>query len=163
MSNDKDTPFITSESPSMRRAQHEYQHPSPATDPEVIAALSRIVEREHATAAAYRVGLARVAPAGRLSGTGEVHESRAAALSALIDRLGGVAPRSDEADPRAVPVSAAEIEYLHTPEAITSALARDDAAVAEAYEDALDGLLDDDVQQELQAIRAMTAPFGNHA
>ena len=153
---EKDKPFITGQSPGIMRARDEYKHPSPAPDPEMIAALSRIVEREHAAAAAFRVGLERVAPAGRLTGSGETHEFRAAAVSDLISRLGGAAPAADEADPRSIPVSADEIQYLDKADEITGALDRDEQAVQDAYESALRSELPDDVARELRAIRRMT-------
>lgn len=128
----------------MRRAREEWKHPSETADPDVVAALCRVVEVERAAAAAYRA-------AGRDDDAAR-HEQRAEKVAAIAGDLGAAAPDAAEVDPRVVPVSATEIGYLPDAE-VAAALERDERAVSSAYDAALGRELGDDVARRLRAIR----------
>jgi hypothetical protein len=140
---DDDKPLISKDSPSLRRARDEWKNPAPTADPEVIAALSRIVEAEHVAAAVCRA-IDRGDDADR-------HQRRAESVSAIVSELGGAAPSASEADPRSLPVSADEISYL-SGDQLVAALERDEKAVVATYESAV-GTVGDEVAGRLEAIR----------
>jgi len=81
-------PLITPRSPSYERARRELAHPSPPGDEAIVALVGRLVEAEYDAARATRAAGAQSAAAD--------HESRAAALGALIAELGGSPPRPEE-------------------------------------------------------------------
>lgn len=119
-----DTPFITGRSPSSARAQEEHKNPAPTADPGLVAALSRLVELDHAAAAALEVAIGRLTDPHmeQLELEGQRHS--AASLAEIVDDLGASAPTADEADLGILPCSATEIEYCQNEAGIRQALER---------------------------------------
>ena len=88
-------PFITGRSPSVERARHEREHPSPTTDPEIIARLNILVEAEHNAAGMLTaaVDVARdPALADELTVMSALHQEHAQTLAEVVSSLGGAAP-----------------------------------------------------------------------
>jgi hypothetical protein len=83
----EDRPLISGRSPSYERAQERHGEPVPE-DARAIAALGRLVEAELDAAGALRA-------AGRDDEADE-HDGLAGKLGALIQELGGAAPRPGE-------------------------------------------------------------------
>jgi hypothetical protein len=93
-------PLVTGRSPSYERARAERAHPSPTTDPAVIAALARLFELEEEARQAYALAAEASASdpalAKQLQASADGHGEKRAALGQRIEELGGAPPRLEE-------------------------------------------------------------------
>ncbi len=93
-------PLITSRSPSYERAREERRHPSPTSDPELVALIARLAEAEENAREAFATAAGQVrdtALAERLATTERTHADRVAAIGAVLSSLGAAPPRAGEA------------------------------------------------------------------
>lgn len=140
---DENRPLVTERSPSLARAQHEHGHPSPAADPDEIAALNRLVEAEQHAAdvcAAAADALARLPDASAAAGIATdlraLHQAHLRALEEVITELGASAPRPGERE-RVLARDPGDIAYLPgAADVLGAALATEDELAA-MYERAL--------------------------
>lgn len=147
----EDHPLISERSPSYARARQEWAHPSPATDPEQIAVLNRLVEAAHqagevCTAAARALGAGPGTAPGAVAGAhtaGEImiemgahHEAQVNALANAIAELGAAAPRPEQRE-HVLARDPADIEYMQDPAAILAAVAATEDELCARYAEAL--------------------------
>jgi hypothetical protein len=92
-------PLISYRSPSYERARRELAHPSPTTDPRIIALLAFLVEAEDNARVAYAKAATLVSDEDfyeQLESAAGTHEERENDIGRLITELGGSPPRPGE-------------------------------------------------------------------
>lgn len=139
---DRYPPLVSDRSPSFERARREHAHPSPTTDPDVIARLNRLVEAEHHAVTIYTAALdvdvvARAPNAVReLELLNASHDTHMRALAYLVSTLGGAAPRPNECEP-VLSRNPDDLRYLQDDAAVLGALVTVEDEMIERYESAL--------------------------
>lgn len=147
--------LISPSSPSYERARRELKDPSPTGDPEVVALLARLVEIEHGATQTCLAAAAAVADPDLARRIGEAcgqHRERLAAVGALIEELGGAAPRPEESRDL-LSNSPDAVARAGSDQAILEVMAAMRTEVAEAYAQAArDSTLDEPRRAALAAL-----------
>lgn len=132
-------PLISNRSPSVERARREHEHPSPTTDPELIARLNRLVEAEHDAAGMVNAAMdiARdPALADELVAMAALHQEHARTLADVVSALGGAAPRADQST-QVLSRSPGDLAYVQSDIELLAMLAATADELIARYDDAV--------------------------
>lgn len=149
--------LISARSPSVARAQEEFDHPSPTGDPQVVALLARLSEaEENAGRACSKAAERLVDPSlvAQVQGENAMHQAHRASLGAQIEALGGSPPTTGEC--RQILTQGADaVDGAESEPAAMEALRVMRGELSAAYSEAIgDPHLDDALRATLTGLRS---------
>lgn len=151
---DKSSEFFTSRSPSYARAREELENPSPAPDPELVAALTALAHTEEDAARQYASLDAALSSApSDVAERANLHSGRAERLRQGVSDLGAYAGPASDLRSSQLPAPFSEMTDRGRDE-LERAMTRAEERIAELYRELDDHEMPAWLEDEIASIRS---------